>query len=289
LLNVLLSWWTANIVSSTNGSSSASFFLVIGCFPRPYFASDRALDAIFSIVIYRGPVICSGWSRGRRKSKRDDKLMQEAGVGTRVILTRCGTVRCLCPTHYALGSVSGAKPSKNTHRLSITREGEGVGAMVSGSLVSFRSQTEEPFQFPYKMVASLFSISKPCCLSISSVTFQFLSPIAFLFPSSPWWSRCAWCYCYQMILSRISSSTPSRPSLSFFSWSFVIISVAPFGASATPMRYYCMCHCVTFVRCAGIAMPGRALSSTSMRPVIRRPYALRGWRGRWGGGIPIRV
>jgi hypothetical protein len=53
-------------------------------------------------------------------------------------LTRCGTARCLCPhpwLHYyhcgASGSISGTKPSKTTRRLSITREGEGAGAMMS--------------------------------------------------------------------------------------------------------------------------------------------------------------
>jgi hypothetical protein len=42
------------------------------------------------------------------------------------------------------------------------------------------------------------SIWKPRRFSISS--------------PSPWWSRCAWCSCYQMILSPRSSSTLSRMS-----------------------------------------------------------------------------
>jgi hypothetical protein len=49
----------------------------------------------------------------------------------------------------ASGFVSGTKPSKTTHRLSITREGEGAGAMMSGPLVSGSSQTAAPFQFPF--------------------------------------------------------------------------------------------------------------------------------------------
>jgi hypothetical protein len=60
------------------------------------------------------------------------------GDWVRELLTRRGTVRRLCPhplLHYYLyvpldcapSSVSGAKPSKTAHRLSITQEGEGVG------------------------------------------------------------------------------------------------------------------------------------------------------------------
>jgi hypothetical protein len=66
------------------------------------------------------------------------KKQGEAGEGEGVILTRNGTVRHLCPhllLHYcqyvpldcASGSISGAKPSKTTRRLSITREGEEAG------------------------------------------------------------------------------------------------------------------------------------------------------------------
>jgi hypothetical protein len=39
-----------------------------------------------------------------------------------------------------------------------------------------------------------------------------------------------------------------------------IKSAAPSSASATPMRYYYMCHCVIFVRRARISTSGRALS-----------------------------
>jgi hypothetical protein len=70
--------------------------------------------------------------------------MEEAGeskggrLGEGVILIKRRTVRRLCPhplLHYcqyvpldcASGSVSGAKPSKTTHRLSNTQEGEGTG------------------------------------------------------------------------------------------------------------------------------------------------------------------
>jgi hypothetical protein len=41
----------------------------------------------------------------------------------------------------------------------------------------------------------------------------------------------------------------------------------------------CMCHYVIFIRFARIATSGRALSSASARPIIRRHYASRGWRG----------
>jgi hypothetical protein len=52
------------------------------------------------------------------------------------------------PLDCASGSVSGAKPSKTTRRLSITRE-EGAGAMMSGPLVNCSSQTVMPFQFEF--------------------------------------------------------------------------------------------------------------------------------------------
>jgi hypothetical protein len=51
-------------------------------------------------------------------------------------------------------------------------------------------------------------------------------------------------------------------------WTFAIKSAAPFSASATLIRYYCMCRCVVFVRCARIATSGQALSGTSARPII---------------------
>jgi hypothetical protein len=65
------------------------------------------------------------------------KKQGKAGEGEGVILIRRGTVKRLCPhplLHYfqyvpldcASGSVSGAKPSKTTRRLSITRGGEGA-------------------------------------------------------------------------------------------------------------------------------------------------------------------
>jgi hypothetical protein len=51
------------------------------------------------------------------------------------------------------------------------------------------------------------------------------------------------------------------------------------GASATPMRYYCTCRCMIFVRRARIGTLGRALSGTSVRPIIWRHCASRGCRG----------
>jgi hypothetical protein len=62
----------------------------------------------------------------------------------------------------------------------------------------------------------------------------------------------------------------------FHYWTFAIKSAAPSGASATPMRYYCMCRYVIFVMCAGIAKLGHALSGASARPIIWRHCALRG-------------
>jgi hypothetical protein len=92
-------------------------------------------------------------SRGRRRSeisfwKKQGKAMEGMGV----ILTRRGTVRLLyphqllhhcqyVPLNCASGSVLGANPTETMCRLSIRREGEGVGAMTSGPLVSGSSQT----------------------------------------------------------------------------------------------------------------------------------------------------
>jgi hypothetical protein len=53
------------------------------------------------------------------------------------------------PLDCTSGSISGAKPSKTTRRLSITREGEGEGVMMSDQLVNDSSQTAAPFQFPF--------------------------------------------------------------------------------------------------------------------------------------------
>jgi hypothetical protein len=77
-------------------------------------------------------------------------------MGEGVILTRRGTVRCLCPhtlLHYcqymsldcASGSISGAKP-RVAFQLRGRRRG---GAMMSGPLVNGSSQTAVPFQFPF--------------------------------------------------------------------------------------------------------------------------------------------
>jgi hypothetical protein len=87
------------------------------------------------------------------------KKQGKAGEGMGVILTRCGTIVRLCsqpllhycqytPLNCTSGTVSGAKPSKTTCHLSITRE-EGAGTMMSGPLVIGSSQTVAPFQFPF--------------------------------------------------------------------------------------------------------------------------------------------
>jgi hypothetical protein len=52
-----------------------------------------------------------------------------------------------------------------------------------------------------------------------------------------------------------------------------------FRCICNSMRYYCSCRCVIFVRRARIGTSGRALSSASAKPIIRRHCALRGWRG----------
>jgi hypothetical protein len=54
----------------------------------------------------------------------------------------------------------------------------------------------------------------------------------------------------------------------FHFWTFAIKSMAPSGASATPMRYYCTCRYVIFVRRVRIDTSGHALSGASVRPII---------------------
>jgi hypothetical protein len=87
------------------------------------------------------------------------KKQGKAREGRGVILTRRGTVKRLyshpllhyyqyVPLDCASGSNSGAKPSKTTRHLSITRE-EGAGVMMSGPLINDSSQTAAPFQFPF--------------------------------------------------------------------------------------------------------------------------------------------
>jgi hypothetical protein len=73
--------------------------------------------------------------------------------------------------------------------------------------------------------------------------------------------------------------TPSSIWLFSIFRTFLIKFAAPSGSSATPMRYYCTCHCVIFVRRVRIGTSGCALSGASARPIIRRHCALRGWRG----------
>jgi hypothetical protein len=67
----------------------------------------------------------------------------------------------------------------------------------------------------------------------------------------------------QMNFSPRSSSTPSRMSLFSIFRTFALKSAVPSGASATPMRYYCTCHCMIFMMRARISTPGRDLSGAS--------------------------
>jgi hypothetical protein len=46
---------------------------------------------------------------------------------------------------------------------------------------------------------------------------------------------------------------------------------------------------VIFMRRARISTSSCALSGASARPIIRRHWTSRGWRGWWGSGTPIRV
>jgi hypothetical protein len=81
----------------------------------------------------------------------------------------------------------------------------------------------------------------------------------------------------QMNFSPRSSSTTSRMWPFSIFRTFAIKYATPSGASATPMRYYCTCRCVIFVRRARIATSGHALSVASARPLIRRHGDSRGW------------
>jgi hypothetical protein len=110
--------------------------------------------------------------------------MEETGGGRGVILTRREQSGTFAPTHYASGSVSGAKPSKNMCRLSITRGGEGAGAMVSDPLIRINSQTAEPFQFPYivldgRVAFFYFQTLSPFSLNPRHLSISTLSPFNF--------------------------------------------------------------------------------------------------------------
>jgi hypothetical protein len=169
--------------------------------------------------------VCSGGSRGGRRSEISLwKKKWKAREGRGVIFTRRGTVRCLrphppldcfqyVPLNCTSGSVSGAKPSKITCRLSITREGEGAGAMMSGPLISGSNQAATPLQFPFIVLhgrGAFFNLNPRRLLQLQSslltsslvtnfnprhlrlqpsspstltlVTFQFPKPCRFLFP-----------------------------------------------------------------------------------------------------------
>jgi hypothetical protein len=77
-------------------------------------------------------------------------------LGEGVILTRRGTVRRLCPTHYSITarlchSIAHRAPSRSrSHTSPFTYVGRRRGgAMMSGPLVNGNSQTAAPFQFPF--------------------------------------------------------------------------------------------------------------------------------------------
>jgi hypothetical protein len=128
---------------------------------RPRIDGGGLLDAISSFSRDQRFVVEDREEEEEVKEMiRSWKKQGKAGDGRGVILTRRGTIRRLCPhpllhccqyvpLDCASGSVSGVKPSKTTCRLSITREGEGAGAMMLGPLVNGSSQTAAPFQFPF--------------------------------------------------------------------------------------------------------------------------------------------
>jgi hypothetical protein len=92
------------------------------------------------------------------------------------------------PPDCASGSVSGAKPSKTTRRLSITREEEGAGAMMSAPLVNDSSQTAARFQFPllfYYMDRHLLPLQPSSPSSTSIVIANFIPHHLQLQLSSP--------------------------------------------------------------------------------------------------------
>jgi hypothetical protein len=86
----------------------------------------------------------AGESRGGRGSYIDKTWNRQTPLPDPV-LHYCQVV----PRDCASGSVSGAKLSKTMRHLSITREGEGAGAMMSSPLINSGNQTAVPFQFPF--------------------------------------------------------------------------------------------------------------------------------------------
>jgi hypothetical protein len=118
------------------------------------------------------------------------KKQGKAGEGKGVILTSHGTVRRLCPhplIHYfqyvpldcTSDSVSGAKLSKTMRRLSITREGEGAGAMMSDPLVNGSSQTAMPFHISFIILVhgrgAFFNLHGSSPSSTSIIVTNFIS------------------------------------------------------------------------------------------------------------------
>jgi hypothetical protein len=217
--------------------------------------------------------------------------MEEAGesrggrLGERVILTRRGTVRRLCPhplLHYcqyvpldcALGSVSGAKP-----RIPFQLRGKEKG----------RGNDVEPTCQRHQRNCDTFSISIYCFITwlrrhIQPSTLKLIASSNFnprrqLHPSSTSILLANFIPRHQLKPSSLPTSTPSRMCPFSIFRTFAVKSAAPSSASATPMRYYCKCRCVIFMRRARISMSGRALSGASARPIIRRHCASRGWRG----------
>jgi hypothetical protein len=124
------------------------------------------------------------------------------------------------PLDFVSDSVSGAKLSKTTSCLSITREGEGAGAMMSGPLVNSSSQTAVPFQFPFFVLlhgqGAFFKFNPHHLLQLQSssptsslVAFNF-NPRCQLHSSSPTSTLVA----FNFNPRRLSVSKPRRFSIS---------------------------------------------------------------------------
>jgi hypothetical protein len=221
-----------------------------------------------------------------------------------VILTRLSEEKDV-PLDCASGSVSGAKPHVTFYDAGRRRG----GAMMSSPLVNGSSQTETPFQFPFIvllhgrgaifnfqlssssppstsiLVANFIPLQLQSSLKTSSLVADFNTRRRQLQPSSPFkFQTPSLCYflpfslmpsVFLMLLLRDELLNKIiihsiKDETVFYFLNFAIKSVAPSGASATPMRYYCTCCYVIFVRRARIAMSGRALSGASARTIIRR-------------------
>jgi hypothetical protein len=185
-------------------------------------------------------------------------------------------------------------------------------AMMSGPLVNDSSQTATPFQFPFIVLlrhgrGAIFNLqpSSPPSTSIlvaTSSLFNFNPPCQNfiprrrqLQPSPPFkFQTPSLCYFFsfslmmpavclmllqpdELLTKIIIHSIKDEPVFHFLNLRNKIYST--FQRICNSDEDYCMCRYMIFVMRAGITTSGRALRGASARPIIRRHFSLRGWRG----------